>query len=103
MLVSPARNHSSSCTIDFSGSFLVVSIGKPGDQIEAHLVAEDRQRAGAGAVVLLRAVGENPFEQVVILVHGVTLWTLEKASFSGRSRPSTAAILARLPRLYPEK
>ena len=29
MLVSPARNHSSSWMIAFSGSFLVVSIGKP--------------------------------------------------------------------------
>ena len=73
MLVSPARNHSSSCTIDFSGSCLVVSIGKPGGQIEAHLMAEHRQRAGAGAVVLLRAVGEDPFEQIVILVHGVSV------------------------------
>jgi hypothetical protein len=33
-------------------------------------MAEDRQRAGAGAVVLFRAVRENPFEQVVILIHG---------------------------------
>jgi hypothetical protein len=46
---------------------------KSGRQIETHLVAEDRQRTGAGTVVLFRAVGENPFEQVVILIHGVTL------------------------------
>jgi hypothetical protein len=46
---------------------------KSGRQIEAHLVAEDRQRTGAGAVVLLGAVGENPFEQIVVLIHGVTL------------------------------
>ena len=42
-------------------------------QIEAHLVAEHRQRAGAGAVVFLRTVGEDAFEQVVVLVHGVPL------------------------------
>src|SRR5262249_21990255 len=39
-------------------------------EVEAHLVPEHRQRAGAGAVVLLRSVGENPFEQVVVLTHG---------------------------------
>ena len=70
MLVSPARNHSSSCTMALSGSFLVVTIGKPGRQIEAHLVAEHRQRAGAGAIVLFGAVAENSLEQIVILVHG---------------------------------
>ena len=70
MLVSPARNHSSSCTIDFSVQLLGGQHRKPGGQVEPHLVAEHRQRAGAGAVVLLRAVRENPFEQVVVLVHG---------------------------------
>ena len=40
-------------------------------EVEAHLVAEDRQRAGAGAVVLLRTVGEDPFHQVVVLAHGL--------------------------------
>jgi hypothetical protein len=33
-------------------------------------MAEDRQRTGAGAVMLLGAIGENPFEQIVILIHG---------------------------------
>ena len=41
-----------------------------GRQGKAHLMAEHRQRAGAGAVVLLRAVTENSFKEVVILVHG---------------------------------
>src|SRR5579872_7495343 len=44
---------------------------KSGAKIEAHLVAEDRQRPGAGAVRLLRAVTQDPFKQVVILIHGV--------------------------------
>ena len=52
---------------------------KAGGQIEAHLMAEDRQGAGAGAVMLFRAVSENPFEQVVILIHGVTLRALGEA------------------------
>ena len=39
-------------------------------QPEAHLMAEHRQRAGAGTVVLLHAVGENAFHQVEILAHG---------------------------------
>ena len=42
-------------------------------QIEAHLMAEDRKRAGACAVVLLRAVPEHRLHQVVILPHGVDL------------------------------
>src|SRR5262249_40615756 len=49
-------------------------------QVETHLVAEDRQRAGAGAVVLLHAIGEDAFEQVVILVHGVRGRSLETAN-----------------------
>ena len=39
-------------------------------EVEAHLMTEHRQRAGAGAIVLLSAVGENPFQQVVVLTHG---------------------------------
>src|SRR5256885_13362576 len=34
---------------------------KASAEIEAHLMAEDRQGAGAGAVVFFHAVGENPF------------------------------------------
>ena len=34
MLVSPARNHSNSCTIAFSGNRLVVSIGNPADRLK---------------------------------------------------------------------
>src|SRR5260370_32240179 len=44
---------------------------KPGGEIEAHLLAEYRQRAGAGAVVFFRAVRENAFKQIVVLIHGV--------------------------------
>src|SRR5260370_39001463 len=65
---------------------------KSGGQIEAHLMAEDRQRTGAGAVLLLRAVRENPFEQIVILIHGFASAASEKANFSGWTGRSTAPI-----------
>ena len=51
-------------------SFLVVSSGKPCGEVEAHLVAEDAQRAGAGAVALLDAVLQDVPEEVQILPHG---------------------------------
>ena len=57
--------------IDFRCSFLVVTQRKALREVEAHLVAEHRQRAGAGAVVLLAPVGENAFHQVEVLAHGV--------------------------------
>src|SRR5271167_3536906 len=38
-------------------------------QIESHLVAEDRKRAGPGAVVLFGAFGENSLQKIVILAH----------------------------------
>ena len=38
--------------IDLTCSFLVVTSGKPCGKIEAHLLAEQAQRAGAGAVAL---------------------------------------------------
>ena len=38
-------------------------------QIEAHLMAEDRQRAGAGAVALLHARLQHFFHQIEILAH----------------------------------
>ena len=71
MLVSPARNHSSSWMIDFRCSFLVVTSGKPSRQIETHLVAEDGARAGAGAVALLDAVVQH----VVAAGRGTGAWT----------------------------
>ena len=49
---------------------------KSSGQIEAHLMAEDRQRAGAGAVAFLRAVRENSFQKVVVLIHDVAFLTL---------------------------
>ena len=70
MLVSPARNQSSSWTIDFRCSFLVVTQRKAVGEIEAHLMAEHRQRAGAGAVALLHALAEDAFHQVEVLAHG---------------------------------
>ncbi len=69
MLVSPARNQSSSCTMDFSRQLLGRQHREAIAEIEAHLMAEHRQRAGPGPVGLFRAVGQNTFEQVVILIH----------------------------------
>jgi hypothetical protein len=31
--------------------------------------------------MFLRAVGENPFEQVVILIHGVASWAFASGGF----------------------
>ena len=53
--------------IDLRCSFLVVSSGKPCGQVEAHLPAEDAQRAGAGAVAALHAVGQDVGQQVEVL------------------------------------
>ena len=39
-------------------------------EIEPHLMAEHGQRPGAGTVVLLDAVSENPLHQVLVLAHG---------------------------------
>ena len=72
-MVSPRRNHSSSANTDRVCTFLVVTSGKPVGQVEAHLVAEDRPRAGAGAVGLLDALVEDPLEEVEVLLHGSNL------------------------------
>ena len=56
MLVSPFRNQINSWTIDFRCSRLVVTSGKPCVEVEAHLPAEQRTHAGAGAVALDDAV-----------------------------------------------
>ena len=56
--------------IDRRWSFLVVTSGKPCGQVEPHLVAEDAQRAGAGAVGLLDPVLEDVPEEVEVLPHG---------------------------------
>src|SRR4029079_4850141 len=39
-------------------------------QVEAHLVPEDRERPGAGAVLLARALVERPTQEVEVLLHG---------------------------------
>ncbi len=84
---------------------------KAGRQVETHLVPEHRQRAGAGAVMLFRAVRENPFKQVVVLNHGFKFfgsgsWRQFLAStqgeFSRRPGRSTAWIRPGLA-LIPEK
>ena len=66
----------------------------PSREIEAHLMAEHRQRAGAGAVALLHAVGEHVFHQVEILAH-----RLHPDSRSTRDQISAAAAPANRPRI----
>ena len=39
-------------------------------QVKTHLVAEDRDGAGTGAVIFLRALGEHFLHQIKILFHG---------------------------------
>ena len=55
--------------IDLRCSFLVVSSGKPCREVEAHLVAEHRARAGAGAVGPVGAVVEDVREELEIGLH----------------------------------
>ena len=55
-------------------------------QVEAHLMAEHRQRAGAGAVALLHAVGENVLHQIEILAHGGLGPTSTRLSLDGAPR-----------------
>src|SRR5690606_36984496 len=47
-------------------------------KIEAHLVAEDRAGADAGAVLLLDALVEDQLEQVEIGLHGRILWPVAR-------------------------
>ena len=62
-------------------------------EIEAHLVPEHRQRAGTGAVVLFHAVGENPFHQVVVLAHMMTIGRSSQGNV-----PESGSALYRPPR-----
>ena len=50
-------------------SFFVVTSGKPVVEIEAHLMAEHAERAGAGAVVLACAGLADRPQQIEILPH----------------------------------
>ena len=56
MLVSPGEEPQQLVNHRFQMDLLGGDEGKAVCQVEAHLVAEDRQRAGAGAVALARAV-----------------------------------------------
>ena len=69
MFVSPLRNQISSWMIDFRWTFLVVSERKPLSQIESHLVAENAESAGAGAVVPSDAVIEDVPEKSLVGLH----------------------------------
>ena len=49
-------------------------------EVEAHLVAEHRERADAGPVLLLDALVEDAAEEIEIGLHGAKLWPLGVAS-----------------------
>ena len=55
--------------IDLVCTFFVVSSGKPSASVEAHLVAEHGQRAGARAIVLGVAVVADVAHEVEVLAH----------------------------------
>ena len=69
MLVSPARNHSSSPTIDLQVQLLGRDEREALAQVEPHLVAEDAARAGARAVALVDALVEDPLDQIEVGPH----------------------------------
>ena len=51
-------------------------------EVESHLVAENRARAGSGTVALIRALGQDAVEKVEILAHRLPL--------AGRGEPEKA-------------
>src|SRR5690606_18313535 len=71
---------------------------KPLRQIEAHLVAEHTEGAGAGAVALLDTLVAHPGEQIEVLLHGDTLsaptYCLRVKPQTSRATPAT--IIGRL-------
>ena len=69
MLVSPARNQSSSWTIDLTCTLLVVTQREAGAEIEAHLVPKHAERAGAGAIGLAHPVVAYPVHEIEVLLH----------------------------------
>ncbi len=69
MLVEPRRNHSSSRTTAGNSTFLVVTSGKPVAQVVAGLRAEQRDRAGAGAIGAALAVLEHVAEELEVRPH----------------------------------
>ena len=96
--VEPCRNHSSSTTTERTCTFLVVTNGKPVGEIEAHLVAEDAAGAGAGAVGLDGAGGQDAVHQIQVLLHGSSLesparlWPPDRPQDAqGRTRTRLAA------------
>src|SRR5689334_4139282 len=84
-------------------------------KVEPHLIAEHRERAGAGAVALLHTLFQDAFHQVEVLAHanlerptrGLTLAPhvgpakAHPASCAPQERPSSAAVPPRPDRLHP--
>src|SRR6202166_751477 len=101
MLVSPLRNHSNSCTIDFSGSFLVVNIGNPAARLKRIWWPKIDN-----VPVPVRSAFSAPSER--IRSSRSWYWFMatsgapRKESFSGRNGQSTAAIRP-VPSIIPGK
>jgi uncharacterized membrane protein len=68
-LVSPLMNHSSSWMMERRWSFFVVTTGKVRAEVVATLLAKDRVRARARAVLTVGAVFEHFAEQAVVFFH----------------------------------
>ena len=79
MLVSPREEPQQFVDDRFEMQLLGGDQRKPGGEIEAHLMAEHRQRAGAGPVVLFSTVGEDALHQLVVLQHAASLARLTAA------------------------
>ena len=69
MLVLPDRNHSNSWAIRRNTTFLVVTRGKAGAEIEAQLAPENAAGAGAGPVAPVDAFVPDVSQQVQVLFH----------------------------------
>src|SRR5262249_16998915 len=81
----------------FQVHFLGRQQREAGRKIEAHLVAEHGQRAGAGAVMLLRAVAQDALHQVEVLAHGVLPRSESPAHTLARASPAAKRCRKRAP------
>ena len=69
MFVSPARNHNSSCDDGLQMKLLRGQEREALGKIEAHLMAEQAQRAGAGAVAALHSTLAHRTQKIEISLH----------------------------------
>lgn len=85
----PERNHSSSWTMDFDVDLLGRDQRKAPRQVEAHLVAEHAQCAGAGSICLCGAMGVDVPQEVFVLSRDDGVCHGYSFQAARRRRPST--------------